>query len=181
MNYRKIVGERIYLSPMSVDDVEQYAHWINDIEVSKYLNMHHMMFSLQGELDYLTNTAQKGYNFAIVLKDGDRLLGSISLMDVNHKDRKATLGLFIGDAEYRSKGYGAEAIALILDYGFRWLNLHNIMLQVFSTNPRGLACYKKVGFKEFGRRREAVFFDGKWADEIHMEILDREWFCRGDL
>ena len=85
------------------------------------------------------------------------------------------LGLFIGEAEQRGKGYGTEAIRLILDYGFNILNLHNVMLLVHADNTNGLMCYKKVGFKEVGRRREARIKGGCYIDLIYMDILSTEF------
>ena len=63
----------------------------------------------------------------------------------------------------------------MLNYGFKTLNLHNVMLLVHSDNEHGLACYKKVGFKEFGRRREAKFKNGKYIDVVYMDILQTEF------
>ena len=74
-----------------------------------------------------------------------------------------------------NKGYGAEVLNLLLDYGFNYLNMNNIMLNVKSFNERAIACYKKVGFKEYGRRREAYFLNGKYYDHVFMDILAREF------
>jgi len=69
-----------------------------------------------------------------------------------------------------------EAVRLILGYGFRTLNLHNIMLKVHSDNAQAVACYKKAGFTEFGRRRESKFKDGHYTEpHPHMDILDTEF------
>ena len=172
--FKKIVGERVYLSPMSVDDAEQYAVWLNDPGVSGYLGMYSQNIGLIGEREYIEGASKDGHNYAIVLKDGDRLIGNISLMNVDHRCRKATLGVFIGEADYRSKGYGAEAIRLLVDYGFKWLNLYNIGLGVHANNPRAIACYEKVGFREYGRRTKTIFSDGEFVDGIYMEILNDE-------
>ena len=81
---------------------------------------------------------------------------------INRVDSKATLGIFIGRSEYRSKGYGAEAINLILDFGFNYMNLNSINLTVLDCNERAKACYKKCGFKETGRERQGKFVNGKY-------------------
>ena len=172
---KKIIGERLYLSPMSVDDAETYTAWINDVEVAGYLgNMYTNMIGLPGEREYLENAGKRGHDYSIVLADGDKLIGNISLMNVDHRNRKATLGVFIGDAEYRSRGYGAEAIRLLVDYGFKWLNLYNIGLGVFANNERAIACYKKIGFREYGRRTKTNYYNGEYVDGVYMEILNDE-------
>jgi len=177
--FEKIPGERIYLSPMDPGDLEIYTKWMNDSEVTRWLGMHSGVFSLPAERAFLENATKEtnNYQFAIVLRDGhnprggDRLIGNIGLMDLNQINRRATLGLFLGEEEDRSKGYGSEAIKLLLDYGFNWLGLRNIDLHVHSGNARAIACYKKAGFLEYGRRHGAVFADGRWYDDVLMEAL----------
>ena len=85
------------------------------------------------------------------------------------------MGIFIGDEQYRGRGIGKEAIHLILDYGFNYLNLNSIQLSVFAFNERAIACYKKCGFKEVGRLREAYYLNGKYYDKILMDILKSEF------
>ncbi|MDR2688097.1 MAG: GNAT family N-acetyltransferase [Oscillospiraceae bacterium] len=174
--FEKIPGERIYLSPMDTGDLEIYTKWMNDIEVTRWLGMAGGVYSLPAERAYLESATKdvNNYQFAIVLREGDRLLGNIGLMDVNQVCRRATLGIFIGEAADRSKGFGAEAIKLLLGYGFKWLGLRNIDLHVNSGNARAIACYKKAGFREYGRRHGAVFADGQWYDDVLMEALAQD-------
>ena len=87
---------------------------------------------------------------------------------------KGEVGLFIGEEENRSKGYGTEALSLHVEYGFNYLNLKNIMLKVFSFNKRAIKSYEKIGFKVFGKRTEDYYLNGKWYDEYFMEILRKE-------
>ena len=96
-------------------------------------------------------------------------------MNINQKDRCAEVGIFIGDEKNRSKGYGTESLKMLLDLGFNYLNFNNIMLGVKSFNQRAIACYTKVGFKEYGRRRESYFLNGKYYDDVYMDILSREF------
>jgi RimJ/RimL family protein N-acetyltransferase len=176
--FRKIVGERLYLSPFDADDAEIYtkwAEWLNDKAVSEHYGGHHNLISTASAKKTLEEL--KGYRFAIVLLDGDVLIGHISLHNIDHVYRNAFLGVFIGEAAHRNRGYGAEAIRLALDYGFKTLNLHNVMLSVHADNCAAIACYEKVGFREVGRRREGVFKDGKYLDKIFMDILARQWIA----
>lgn len=119
----------------------------------------------------MENNYKNDSSFAIVTINEDKLIGTVSLEKVDNINRTATLGIFIGDKEYRSKGYGTEAIRLILDFGFNYMNLNNIDLQVMSFNERAIKCYEKCGFKEYGRRKQSVFINGKYYDKIYMEVL----------
>jgi len=174
--FRKIVGERLYLSPFDTDDIEIYtkwAEWMNNKTVADTYGGYFNLVSVANAKKTLGEL--QGYRFAIVLLDGDVLIGHVSLHDINHLNRHAFLGIFIGDEAHRRKGYGSEAIRLALDYGFKTLNLHNIMLSVHADNHAAIACYKKVGFQDAGRRREWIFKDGKYHDVIYMDILESEF------
>ena len=174
--FKKLVGESVYLSPINPDDYEIYTKWLNDSEVTQFLASFDVrVLSVAKEREALIGMAASGYNFAIIRAEDDTLLGNVSLMGVDLVNRRASVGIFIGEAENHSNGYGAEAIRLVLDYGFNTLGLHNIELSVFADNERAIACYKKVGFRECGRRTEAYFKRGRFIDLVIMEILDREW------
>ncbi|MCL2508198.1 MAG: GNAT family N-acetyltransferase [Oscillospiraceae bacterium] len=174
--FRKIVGERLYLSPFDADDTEiiaKWAQWMNDRTVADYYGGYHNLVSLASAKKTLEEL--KGCRFAIALLDGDVLIGHISLHDIDHLCRHAFLGIAIGEEKHRNKGYGAEAIRLVLNFGFNTLNLHNIMLSVQADNHAAIACYKKVGFREAGRRREWIFKDRKYIDNLYMDMLSREF------
>ena len=172
--FEKIKGDRLYLSPMNPDDKELYTKWMNDKAVSENLGSYFRMISLISEEKWIEK-AVNDYNFAIVLRDDDRLIGNVSLMEVDNVNQTTTLGIFIGENDDRNKGYGKEAIKLILNYGFNTLNLNNIMLSVYSFNERAFNTYKKIGFKKIGVRRNSVYRDGQVYDEIFMDILKDEF------
>ena len=173
--YRKIPGERLYLSPVSSDDAEKLTRWINDLETTLNLSMASKVISLDMEKEFLAGLQKEGYNFAIVQQENDQLIGNCGLVSVDLVNRTAELGIFIGESEKRGKGYGTEAIGLLLDYAFNLLNLHSVYLRVRSFNQRGIRCYTKAGFSEIGRRRECVLIGGSYYDEIYMDILDTEF------
>jgi len=174
--YKKLIGEQCYLSPINVEDADQYCIWLNDLEVSSNLLIFSQQLSLEREKsilqDMIKNSAQI---FAIVDATNDKLIGNCSIFRINERNRKAEVGIFIGDKNCWSKGYGSEALSLLIDYGFNILNLNNIMLEVFGYNERAIKAYKKIGFKEIGRRREAIIFAGDKHDEIYMDILASEF------
>lgn len=172
--FKKLVGDRIYLSPRNTEDYEKFTEWLNDFETTDYLGRSGNIITLNEEKKYLENSNSVA-SFVIVTLDSDKMIGTVSLESIKSIDRTATLGIFIGDKEYRSRGYGTEAIKLILEYGFKYLNLKNIKLDLMAFNERALKCYKKCGFKEYGRRRKCKFINGKYYDSIAMDILAEEF------
>ncbi len=85
------------------------------------------------------------------------------------------MGIAIFDKNYRSQGYGTEAIRLMLKYAFEILGLHKVYLNLVAYNERAGKAYQKAGFKEIGRRKEHWYFYGKYHDVIEMEIMRSEW------
>jgi len=174
--FRKIAGKRLYLSPFNPEETESYtkwAEWMNNRLIADTYGGHNNLVTTASAKKFVSEL--QGYRFDIVLSDGDVLIGHVSLHDVDHFNRHAFLGIVIGETEHHNKGYGTEAVCLILEYGFKALNLHNIMLSVHSDNHAGIACYKKIGFKDVGRRREWVFKNGKYIDVLYMDMLAHEF------
>ncbi len=173
--FKKILGERCYLSPIDPDDYARYTEWLNDLEVVSGLSLLTGHVSAGAEREHLAKLAASGHVYAIVDRETDRLLGNCGLHQVNSIDGTAVVGIFLGDKGTWGQGYGTEALRLLLDYGFNVLNLHSVMLEVYAYNTRAIACYRKVGFREIGRWREAKLVGGRRYDRLLMDIT------RGDF
>jgi RimJ/RimL family protein N-acetyltransferase len=96
-------------------------------------------------------------------------------MDTDWISRNAEVGIVIGEKDYWNKGYGSEAMQLMLKHGFETLNLHRIWLRVYGFNTRAIRAYEKSGFVHEGRKREASFIQGKYHDVLIMSVLQPEW------
>lgn len=178
-HFKKLIGDRIYLSPISFseDAVEQFAEWLNDFNVTDYTGRSGKILTLEQEREYFEKSCKSTGNiyFDIVTLEGDKLIGRISLNGIEWIPRIATMGIFIGDENFRNNGYGTEAIRLLLEYGFKYLNLHNIRLSLIDVNERAHKSYLKCGFKDTGRHREIIFVNGKYHDMLYMDILESEF------
>ena len=181
--FKKLVGDRIYLSPKGTSDeeVEKYTEWMNDFQVTDFTGKSGQITTLLKEKEYLENSAKniEHRNFNIIELNSNKLIGTIGLEHFNWIERSAVLGIFIGDSDFRSNGYGTESINLLLEYGFKYLNLHSIRLDLLSINERAHKCYLKCGFKDTGCSREEIFLNGKYYDKLHMDILEYEF--KGDF
>ena len=173
--FKKLNGRKVYLSPMNPEDYPIYAKWINDLEISRGLGNSTANYSLPKEKEVVEKIASEGHNYAIVNAKDDSLLGNCSLFDIDQTHNKAELGIFIGDKENHNKGYGKEAVLLMLSYGFKVLNLNNIILKVYSFNENAISAYARCGFKEIGRRHESYLMNGKYYDDVYMEILRKDF------
>ena len=169
-------GERIFLRPLEVEDAPLLQVWLNDPENHQYLARFRPISGPE-ERRWLETLHERteDHVFGVALRDGERLIGTCGLHGAALPNRRAQLGIAIGVAEFQGKGYGAEAIRLLLRYGFETLNLHRVGLDVYENNARGIRCYEKVGFRREGTRREARWWGGRWWDVHDYGILEQEW------
>ncbi|MDN6147003.1 MAG: GNAT family N-acetyltransferase, partial [Tetragenococcus koreensis] len=113
--------------------------------------------------------------YMIVHKETERLVGIVSLINMDYKNRSAECIIDIGAKDMWGKGIGSSAISLILEFAFLELNLHRVYLQVFSFNKKAIKLYEKMGFTHEGNQRQALYRMGTWHDIIMMSILENEY------
>lgn len=180
MFLKKLIGSRVSLATVSIEDAEKWVEWLNDLAIAIPLGdeAYKSITAEQMKKQVADSTFQSPV-FSIIDNASDSPIGRCLLFNVNHIDRTAMLGIFIGEKQMQGKGYGKEAINLLLDYGFNLLNLNSIMLGVFSFNTKAIQCYRSAGFKEIGRRRQARLIGRQYYDCILMDILAEEF--RGSL
>jgi RimJ/RimL family protein N-acetyltransferase len=175
-------GKLVRLSAVDHEELgKAYAKWNQDSELTRYLDAH--MTSLRSAKaisDFFEKEIKEPshveHMFTIRSLEDNRLLGDIGLFVTNDwAPRDAFVGLGIGEREYWGKGYGTDAMNLILRYAFTELNLHRVTLTVFEYNPRAIRSYEKVGFQHEGRLRQTLLRDGKRWDMLYMGILQDEW------
>nr|MBA2720156.1 GNAT family N-acetyltransferase [Chloroflexota bacterium] len=116
---------------------------------------------------------------AIHVRDGERLIGTCALSQLDADNGSALFHITIGEQNAWGRGFGTEATRLMIDHAFGGLGLHRVGLAVFSFNDRAIRSYRSVGFVVEGRAREAIWREGQWWDEISMSILDSDWQARG--
>jgi RimJ/RimL family protein N-acetyltransferase len=120
-------------------------------------------------------SAARAVFFSIRTLAEDKLIGFIAFEDIAWSNRDTYVAIGIGERDFCGKGYGTDAMRLMLRYGFEELNLHRVSLTVYEYNPRGIRSYEKCGFKHEGRIREFLLRDGKRWDMLHMGILRQDW------
>lgn len=172
--FKKLVGEKCYLSPMNIDDAEQFAAWLNDLEVSEYLSASSNAVTVESQKKELEERAED-HVYEIVDVENDKAIGMIAFSRIDHRNGSGKVGMFIGDKAYWGKGYGREALRLLLGFAFNYLNLNSVLLTVREDNVRPIACYEAVGFRPAGRYRQSIMRNGRYYDEVVLDILAEEF------
>lgn len=177
-----IYGKRIRLRAIERSDLPRSQAWLNDPEVVEGLTQIVPLSSLDEEhwFEHAMGRPQEEHPLAIEVREGAdwRYVGNIGFMNLEWVPRAAEFGIFIGDKALWDKGYGTEAVEVLLRYGFETFNLNRIYLRVFSTNLRARHSYEKAGFVLEGTLRQAVYRHGQYADTLIMSILRPEWLAR---
>lgn len=171
-----IKGKNIILRPIVIADAPRFVRWLSDSEVNKFTSRRKI--PLRNELKWIRGLKKDKSEKVFAIDTKDRIhIGSVGIY-LDKQDKGAKFGILIGDKHYWNKGLGTEATKLILDYGFKKLQVHRIQLAVYSYNKRAIAIYKKLGFRLEGINREGIFYHGKFYNEYHMGLLQREWLVR---
>lgn len=174
-------GDRVRLSAEEPATFgEAFSRWSRDSEFSRLLDTDPPhLWSARQVKGWLEEDAEKDpppeYFFAIYTLDSPRLIGFAVLMHISWDNGDCMVAIGIGEREQWGKGYGTDAMRLMLRYAFTELNLHRVTLGVFEYNLRAIRSYEKVGFRIEGRSRKHLNRDEKRWDMIHMGILRAEW------
>jgi RimJ/RimL family protein N-acetyltransferase len=167
-----LVGKLVTLRALTEADLPRLTQFKNDVE-----------FELLGGGDppRPRSLAREQQSFAEHAKNKDSptfaieadglFIGDCGLFHVNRCDGTADVGVGIGDRAYWGRGYGREALTLLVDYGFRMQNLRKLCLQVHGSNERALRSYRAVGFVEEGRQREQTWSGGRYEDLVLMGLF----------
>jgi len=170
-------GELVSLGPLRRDLIPLYLRWINDFGTTRTLSIQNRPMTLEEETAWFDSRASAGgeYAFTIYERSSGRPIGNCDLFKVDFRNRRGEVGLMIGEPEARGKGYGTEAMRLLLDFAFTALSLNSVMLQYFEFNPAARRCYEKAGFRESGRWRQSLWSGGRFWDQIFMDVLTAEF------
>jgi RimJ/RimL family protein N-acetyltransferase len=173
-------GKLVRLAGPEPEEISKsFAQWNRDSEYMRLLDTDPpRLHSSKAIKEWLENEFEKDpdmYWFAIRALEDDRLLGDVTLSVINWGSREAFAGIAIGAREFWGKGYGTDAMQLLLRYGFLELNLRRISLNVFEFNQRALRSYEKAGFRLEGSQRQAIKREGRRWDIVYMGILREEW------
>jgi len=172
-------GKRISLRPVEAYDLPLLHTWMNDPEI-RGLTGEVTPTSLQGVDQYFENLQNDSSRiwFVIVVKGEDRVIGECGLLRMFHFWRTTDLSIIIGDKSAWGKGFGPEALYLLLDYAFGALNFHRVAIGVVGSNERALRFYEKAGFKVEGVQRDGYYYQHTYQDFIMMSILEDEFLAR---
>ncbi len=177
-------GQLVHLSAENPDIMARYfSLWYQDTGWVRFLDTDpSRLFSEKKWKEWLEKDLDKETTnevfFAIRTLESDKLIGFIGLFELFKHHGDTLVAIALGEREYWGKGYGTDAMRIMLQYAFYELNLRRVGLIVFEYNPRAIRSYEKVGFIPEGFVRRVMQRDGKRWDFQYMGILREEWLAR---
>ena len=174
-----IVGERVALGPLHQGLLPLIERWDNDFRTSDLGGddpRPQTTEAIAAKLDSMLRGARDDWiGFAIYALADVRPIGWANIRDFTNPHGTAEFGIAIGNPAERGRGYGTEAVQLLVDYAFTVLGVHNVWLDTPAYNIGAIRAYEKAGFREIGRRRDARMLAGHRYDIVLMDCIADEF------
>ena len=176
-----LIGETVYLRTIGEEDLNaNYREWLNDEEVCRY-NWHHRFPNYDENMrDYYERVIKSRENLVLAIcdKKTDAHIGNIALENIDTLNQSAELAILIGDKSAWGKGFGTDAVRLLISHGFKELNLHRIYCGTSAENTPMQKLADHLGMVKEGRRKEAFFKNGIYHDIIEYGLLKSDFLKR---
>lgn len=174
-----LLGKFVRLRPLEEVDLPLLVQWRNEPAIWLHF-FNKLPLSIGGQKSFYKKLLEDDSRilFGIELLKTNNIIGTIGFDRIDFINQLAEYGnLLLGDHKFRKRGFAVEATSLLLDYGFRRLNLNRIYLQVLSDNEAAVQTYRRCGFKDEGILRKAFFDEGHFKDVLFMGLLRDEFLA----
>ena len=178
-----IEGENVNLLPLNLEHIKLYVKWENNPKVRKFsrnafpVTIEEYKKRLKPEE---TNSRTRVL-FEIWHKKDKKPIGFAEIHDISWHDRRALIGLLIGETEYWGHNLATEAGKMLIEYGFKELNLNKLYTAIFSPNIASWRCAEKIGMTREAVLKDHVYIDGKYYDDFKYAIFRNQWLNQGEV
>ena len=183
INTRMFESSLISLAPIDYEkDAEVDVRWTHDLDFLHRLGVRParplslaQVKKRYEQIEKDMDEKKSGYYFTVRLQEDDRMVGFVQIHWIEWPHGSGHIRIGIGDPQDRGKGYGTQAMHLLLNLAFNELNFHRLSASILEDNPEGLRFLRRFGFVEEVRRRQALLRQGQRLDIIHLGLLHSEW------
>lgn len=168
-------GNLVYLRALEPEDLD-FVHQIENDESIWEISSTQTPYSRFLIRQYLQQAQQDIYQakqlrLAICASGTEDAIGLIDLFDFDPLHRRAGIGILIQKDMHREQGYGSEALALLINYAFTHLHLHQLYANISTDNQPSLALFAKFGFEKVGVKKQWIFARGSFHDEALFQLI----------
>jgi diamine N-acetyltransferase len=167
-------NDNIKLRAPELSDLDVLYKWENDDNLW-HLSNTQIPFSKFDLEQFILNGnhdiySEKQYRFMIEDTKNKTLVGCVDIFDFEPLHRRAGIGIII-DADHRKKGFASMALDILIEYASQHLNLHQLYCNILSSNTRSIFLFKKKQFSIIGVKKDWVFLNEHFQDEILMQLM----------
>ena len=168
-------GQHIYLRALEPEDLE-FVYQLENDELVWEISQTQTPYSRFLIRQYLDNAQQDIYEakqlrLAICKNDSFQAIGLIDLFDFDPKNKRAGIGILIQNEENRLKGFGRQALELLIHFAFERLEVHQLYANIATTNEASIALFTTFGFECVGIKKEWNFQNGNYSDEALYQLI----------
>lgn len=173
-----ILTDRLILRLAKPDDAEEIYSYRSDTIENRYQDW--FPESVEEVRDNIINmplsidTADVCFQFVILTKNENRLIGDMGIIFTNHDRMQAEIGCTL-NKEFQGKGYATEALNVMVNYLFGTLHKHRIVASIDPRNTASISLIERLGFRKEAHFRESYYLRGEWVDDIIYAMLRKEW------
>ena len=166
-------GEKVTLRPVEKDDLKLLHEFRADLEIHVLADDDPWLPRPFEHFEHFYEERLKSTELEawFVIEADGRMIGDCGLWDFDNTSRHCNLGISIGDRDFWGKGYGRDAVRVLVDYAFRHHNITKVCLTVTADNERAIKAYEAAGFEREGLLRRHVWNDGDYKDIVVMGAL----------
>lgn len=174
---------RIYLRALELNDYQVTVRWRNDSKLYETLTQPRRFVSEKTEQDWVEKAIRENelgvsLRLALCLKENDKFIGLIQLLNIDARNRSANVTTMIGETEYWGQGLMSEAKMLLFEHAFLDLGLERLSSRVLSTNSASLRNFDKFGSVREGVLRHVIYKNGKYHDMVQFSTLRDEFLAK---
>lgn len=169
----KLMGNEVYLRPITSDDTDLIVKWRNQENVMKYF-FYRGAFTKEGHEQWLEEKVKSGkvVQFIVCMKENDKPVGSTFLRDIDTVHKKAEFGFFLGEEDVRGRGIGKDIVNVTVEYAFKIMELHRVYARAFESNKPSVESFLKNGFVQEGIFKDSVYTDGEYHDVVCLAKIN---------
>jgi ribosomal-protein-alanine N-acetyltransferase len=175
---QSLLGKSIILRSLTQEDAfGDWPNWLNDAEVTKFMNKGCARVSSTDQLHFVQRVDRSDQDlvFAICTRNEMIHLGNVGIHQIDWEKRTGQFGIIIGRKDYWGKGIGTEAWTIFVDFCFRYIGLHTVYTKIAITNLPSLRVAEKLGF-EIKKFEENDFQKGGLSVHRYFLTLERcDW------
>ena len=172
---KEIRGKNIILREQREEDAEFFAFWFNQPDIMFKCGFEKTVDEEKIKKDINIYHKQEDSLWFTITDLNGNIIGETGLLRMFPAWHCTDLSIIIPDPKMQHKGYGTEAIRMMIDMAFSQYEMNRISIGVVGLNTNALAFYNKIGFKQEGIQEQGYFYNNEYSDFIMMRILRSEW------